>query len=120
MFSHWRTIIPVPEQKKKLLVDDSVLVDLFQRLGSRPEPTLAEEVRFRFVLALILMRKRILKYEGTAPIPAPTAEIPHPPHIWLMKLRSVEEPVHVIDPHLTPEQIGEVSGQLSAILAEEV
>src|ERR1035437_7323886 len=61
MFSFWKTTVPEPQQKKKLLVDDAVLVDVFQRMESRNEP---QEIRFRFVLALILMRKRLLKYEG--------------------------------------------------------
>ena len=62
MFSFWKTTMPQPQQKKKLLVDDSVLVDVFQRMEGKTEP---QEVRFRFVLALILMRKRLLIYETT-------------------------------------------------------
>jgi hypothetical protein len=139
MFSFWKTTMPLPQQKKKLLVDDSVLVDVFQRMEGKTEP---QEVRFRFVLALILMRKRLLKYEGTeetpadpAPPPPPTAPAdpaatpapaPRPPEIWRMLPKSADPgggwgaPVHVINPHLTAEQITEVSQQLSAILAEEV
>jgi len=120
-FSFWKTTVPVPEQKKKLLVDDSVLVDVFSRMEEKREP---QEVRFRFVLALILMRKRLLKYEGMeknekqsndAVIQA-SAES----EIWRMIPRGSEAAVQVINPHLTEEQIAEVSQQLSAILAEEV
>jgi len=130
MFSHWKTIIPVPEQKKRLLVEDSVLVDLFQRMDGRTDP---REIRFRFVLALILMRKRLLKYEGMedSPPPAPAPAAPPPtstdspppgpaPEVWLMRLRGTEEFIKVLNPHLNQEQIGEVSGHLSSILAEEV
>ena len=96
---------------------------LFQRMEGRSEP---QEVRFRFVLALILMRKRLLKYEGMETANAndekqnsKSAEAPVP-EVWQMKLRGREESITVINPHLTEEQIGEVSGQLSSILAEEV
>lgn len=110
-FSHWKTTVPVPEQKKKLLVDDSVLVDVFGRMEGKTEP---QEVRFRFVLALILMRKRLLKYEGM------DEKVEGKDEVWRMIPRGSEAAVHVVNPHLTEEQIAEVSQQLSAILAEEV
>lgn len=134
MFSYWKTLVQPPQQKKKLLVDDSVLADVFQRMEGKTEP---QEVRFRFVLALILMRKRLLKYEGTqeaasavpaAPVEGEAAALPpaRPPETWRMLPKAAEvgggwgAPVHVINPHLTEQQITEVSQQLSAILAEEV
>jgi hypothetical protein len=127
MFSFWKTTVPEPQQKKKLLVDDSVLVDVFQRMEGKSEP---QEVRFRFVLALILMRKKLLKYEGMEPVaevpPAtdPSAPpAPRPPEVWRMQPKAPEgwgAAVHVVNPHLTPDQVAEVSQQLSAILAEEV
>ncbi len=121
-FSFWKTLIPTAQQKKKLLVDDSVLVDVFTRIEGRNEP---QEVRFRFVLGLILMRKRLLRYEGVdeAATAAATPALPGapPPEVWRMVPRGFpDQIVHVINPHLTAEQITEVSGQLSAILAEEV
>jgi hypothetical protein len=123
MFSFWKTSVPTPEHKKKLLVDDSVLLDVFGRMEGRTDP---REIRFRFVLALILMRKRLLKYEGMEPSPvapplAPNSENATPaPEIWRMIPRGSEAPVAVENPHLTDDQIAEVSQQLSAILAEEV
>jgi hypothetical protein len=133
MFSFWKTTVPFPQQKKKLLVDDSVLLDVFSRMEGRTEP---QEIRFRFVLALILMRKRLLKYEGMEdPLAPPTGShdpaAPKPVETWRMIPKIPDptgapggtwapSPVHVINPHLTAEQITEVSQQLSAILAEEV
>jgi hypothetical protein len=138
MFSFWKTTMPLPQQKKKLLVDDSVLMDVFSRMEGKTQP---QEVRFRFVLALILMRKRLLKYEGMVESAVNgagnasagesgaalgegreggTATSKHS-DIWRMMPRGEGAvAVHVIDPHLTAEQISDVSGQLSAILAEEV
>ncbi len=118
MFSYWKTTIPEAEQKKKLFVDDGVLLDLFNRLESRTE---SADIQFRFVLALLLMRKRLIKYEGTEP-PAETDSTANGTvaEIWRMVLRSSGQAVRVINPHLTTEQIGEVSEQLSSILAEEV
>ena len=110
MFTFWKTAVPLPTAKKKLFVDDAVLVDLFARLQDKSDP---RDVRFRFVLALILMRKRLLRYEGTQTLDAGG-------DVWKMIPRGADQPVSVVDPHLTPEQISEVSGQLSQILAEEI
>jgi hypothetical protein len=115
MFSFWKTTVPSPEQKKKLLVDDAVLVDVFTRMEGKTEPS---EIRFRFVLALILMRKRLLKYEGMEEGSGEKEK--GGPEIWRMIPRGGEAAVQVVNPHLTQEQIAEVSQQLSAILAEEV
>jgi hypothetical protein len=124
MFSFWKTMVPVPEQKKKLLVDDSVLMDVFTRMEEKTEP---QEIRFRFVLALILMRKRLLRYEASEPLQVAqgaegrASETAGPQsEVWRMTPRGADKAVQVINPHLTAEQITEVSQQLSAILAEEV
>ena len=119
MISFWKTLMPEPTAKRKLLVDDAVLVDLFERLEDKPE---AQDVRFRFVLALILMRKRILRYEKST-VQGQGAEARE---VWDMVLRGSEKeareprPLTVVNPSLTPEQISEVSGQLTQILAEEI
>ena len=75
MFSFWRTSVPAGTAKKKLLVDDSVLLDLFARLEDKTDK---QDVQFRFVLALILMRKRILRYEGVEEKPAGRDAKPEP------------------------------------------
>ena len=62
LFSFWRSIVPQPNQKKKLFVDDEVLLNLFRRLDEAVGP---ERQAFRFVLGLILMRKRLLRYDGS-------------------------------------------------------
>lgn len=120
MFSFWKTLVPESQKKAKTFVDDTVLLDLFNRLADREDVL---DLRFRFVLALLLMRKRLLKYEGTSPLPEPLktkyAALTPLPEAWNMTLRGGIA-VIVLNPHLTAEQIGEVSQQLSGILAEEI
>ena len=108
VFSFWKTRIPEPSQKKKLFVDDSVLINLFERLGVETEEL---KVNFRFVLALILMRKRRLKYEDSRREGAR--------EIWSMRFVRETETHDVINPQLTEEQIQEVSQELSTILQTE-
>ncbi len=119
VFSHWKTTVPEPQRKPKLLVDDHVLVDLFSRLGEGLE---ARNIRFRFVLALLLMRKRILRYEGSeilSPERRTELQIENPDaECWQMTLKG--SPIEVINPVLTSAQIGEVSEQITGILAETI
>ncbi len=104
-FCHFKTKMPVKEKKKKLLVDDSLLIDFFTRLGDETEPV---RVQFRFVLALILMRKRKLRYDGSATYDGQ--------EVWEMTLIRDHATHQVVNPHLTDDQIEGVSQQLTAIL----
>ena len=105
-YCHFKTRMPIKEAKKRLLVDDAVLISFFERLASETEPA---RVRFRFVLALILMRKRLLKYDHT--------EHKEGRELWLMRLVKETRQHRVENPRLTDDEIEEVSQQVGAILA---
>lgn len=107
VFCFWKSKIPLKKPKQKLLVDDSVLVNIFHRLENQDDPT---KLNFRFVLALILMRKRILKYEDS---------YINDDHQEIWKIRLVKDPnnYEVLNPHLSDEQIENVSQELSTILS---
>lgn len=104
-FCTFKTHVPVREKKRRLLVDNDVLINFFLRLADETEPL---RIQFRFVLALILMRKRILRYDGCSRIDG--AEV------WEMTLLSDRSEHRVVNPELTEEQIEGVSGQLGSIL----
>ncbi len=104
-FSHFRTRVPVKEKRKRLLVDDEILVHFFLRLADQSEP---HRLQFRFVLALILMRKRLLRYDETI--------MEDGREVWRMTLTLDKTTHQVVNPHLTDDQIEGVSSQLSAIL----
>jgi len=60
-YSFWKTRVPEPKQEEPRgprLVDLDRLMQLFERLAEAKDP---EQQRFRYVLALALMRKRRLK-----------------------------------------------------------
>lgn len=109
VFCFWKARLPEPQEKKKLLVDDAVLLDIFERLAGAEEQS---KINFRFVLALILMRKRILKYQQT--------EFRDGQEFWVMgQIR--EETIHeVFNPNLDDAQIQEVSEHLSTILRSQL
>ena len=113
LLGFWRTTMPQPQAKKKVFVDDNVLCELFERMGSAEE---AAKLNFRFVLGLILMRKRMLVYEnnrveGTAP---------QDREMWVVRFRGKEEKLDLLNPRLSEEQVVEVSRQLGEILNEEL
>ena len=104
-YCFFKTVVPAREKKKRLLLDDEVLISFFTRLANE---TLDERIRFRFVLALILMRKRILKYEQTNMVDGK--------EVWRMRLVREQSIHQVINPQLDDSQIDSVSRQLGAIL----
>jgi hypothetical protein len=106
ILASWQTVIPTPAEKKKLLVDDEVLINFFRRLADAVEPA---KVTFRYVLGLILMRKRKLIYDG----PGRSAD---GVDIWKMHFRGTDEHHEVIDPGMDEDQILEVSQNLSQIM----
>lgn len=105
-FCFWKSQVPKKGQKKKnVIVDNDVLIDFFERLTGESEPV---KVQFRFVLALMLMRKRLLRYEGTKDVEGDET--------WTMTLTTNNASYEVVNPHLQDDEIDAVSEQLTAIL----
>jgi hypothetical protein len=109
VLAFWQTVMPRHEQKKKVFVDDTVLCELFDRLGSATEPN---KLSFRFVLGLILMRKRLLVCENIRQEDGRD--------IWAVRQKGREERLDLIDPKLDEQQMMDVSKQLGEILNEEL
>ena len=105
-FCAFRTRLAEKPSRKSLLVDDDVLMQFFLRLADAGD---AGKRNFRFVLALILMRKRLLKYERTRR--EETTEI------WELRGAKDGQSHRVINPRLDEEQVAAVTAELSAILA---
>jgi hypothetical protein len=107
VLAFWHTMMPQTEQKKKLFVDDEVLCTLFERLADATEEA---KLNFRFVLALVLMRKRLIVYEETR------REEGH--DVWVVRLRGREDRLDLVDPKLDESKVADVSQQLGEILNE--
>jgi hypothetical protein len=110
LFGFWRATVPEPNATRKLLADDDSLMDLFEQLGEEAD---ARKVAFRFVLALLLVRRRVLAVEGTRR------------DAILVRQRGVERPpkgpplIEVIDPALDDETVAAVIEQMRAITGDE-
>lgn len=111
VFGTWLGRMPEPKApKRKTFVDDEVLGDFFRRLAGVDEPA---KRQFRFVLALILMRKKLLIYDRSQPAPDGG-------DLWTMHWKGSDESCDVIDPHMDEEMVAEVSRQLGSILEGEL
>ena len=103
----WQGQMPARQQpKKKLFVDNDLLINFFERLTDAEEPT---KINFRFVLALVLMRKKLLVYDKAE-------KLPDGREAWTMHFKGSEQKHTVIDPHMDEEKIAEVSRHLDEIL----
>ena len=113
LLAHWRTTMPAPsEARRKLLVDDDTLAELFRRLGEAETDDVGR-LAFRFVLGLILMRKRLLTYEGSE-VDAQGRDA------WRVRFRREDEEHVLIDPKLDESQLDEVGRQVGQILSQGI
>ncbi len=111
VFSHWKTTVPDPNRKQRVLVDDSVLLDLFESLAGDDR---RKRRAYRFIVGLILMRKKLLRYVGR------TGQ--GEDERWLMLPRGVpagSDPIEVANPQLTDEDVRELTDQLGEVLRGE-
>jgi hypothetical protein len=109
IFCYWKSKLVPPEQKKKLFVDDDMLMTFFERLANEVEE---QKVNFRFVLMLILMRKRLLKYDSS--------RMENGKEIWKLRLTGTDTMVDVVNPNLSEQQIEQLSSQVGQILQVEL
>ena len=109
LLAFWQTVMPKADEKKKVFVDDEVLCTLFERLADADEPG---KISFRFMLGLILMRKRLLIYETTRHEEARD--------VWVVRMKGKQEHMDLLDPKLDEQQMAEVSQQMGQILNEEI
>ncbi len=108
-FSFWKTRVPEPrmEERGPRLIDLGRLTELFEGLADTEEP---RGRQFRYVLALVLMRKRRLKLVSSRRLPGGGGEE--------MTLRETgSERTHTVSsPGLTEAGIVEVADRLGEIL----
>jgi len=133
LFSHWRATIPTPNEKKKLFVDDDVLLNLLRRLADADND---DRLAFRFVLALILMRKKMLRYDRSEKRETTVAneageKTTVEQEWWHMTPKldpskgplgkwNDDETITVLNPQLDETQIAQVTEQLNEILNAEL
>jgi hypothetical protein len=102
----WRAKVPVPQAKPQTRrVPAKLLMNVFERLG---ETEGAAPAKMRFVLALLLMRRRLLRDAGRRE----DAGVP----VWHMRRPSDQLEFDVICPPLSAQDTEELSQQMADLL----
>ena len=60
--AHWRSMVRVSDAPRRMLADDDELLDILDQSEGEDDPA---QVAFRYLLALILIRRRRLRLEGS-------------------------------------------------------
>jgi hypothetical protein len=105
-YCHFRSRIAPRDHKPRLFADDEVLETFFHRLGEEGEDE--QKAAFRFVLTLIMMRKRLLRYEG--------AEHDGGCEYWQVRLMRDRSLHRVRNPQLDESRINLLTGEIGLIL----
>lgn len=108
----WRGEVPDPGARRRMLVDDASLIEMFEQSDAHDGDGSGEVAReaFRYLLALILLRKRLLVCEKSGE------------RSMFVRARGSPKPseggelIEVIDPGLDAEAIERVSARLAAVL----
>lgn len=110
VFAFWRGTILDAGAPSNTIVGDDELYDLFESLADADEP---KRLAFRYALALIMMRKRLLRQVG---VREAQGEVPG---ALLVRARGADPeslPVEVVNPPLDAAILADVATQLEAIV----
>jgi len=109
-FGWWKSRVPEPHTKRIKLAPNEVLLELFDQLAERPESQ-----DMRYVLALLLVRRRVLRLDGPA---LPAAKPSSPAGVQTMTvfcpLREASHEVTVMMPN--DERIEQIQRELCELL----
>ena len=110
LFAHWRGTVARPDEKPKPLLDHGSLASLFDQLEAAEEP---RQQAFRYVLALILSRKRHLQI-----LEATESKGGQPGRLLVRRRGDGPElpPMEVVDPGMDEATIAEVIEQLEPLM----
>jgi hypothetical protein len=103
----WRTRRPPPSAPRVQPFDREAVYAFFERLSDAAEP---QQLQFRFVLALLLWRKKVLRLERTLTEPAG--------EVWEFSVPRTGAVHGVVRPALEEAELERLSGQLEQLLAD--
>jgi hypothetical protein len=107
-FSFWAGKVPPREENRRPKIDDELLLDCFRRLEHDTEPA---RVNFRYVVALLLMRRKRFKFEEAKQV--------NGQEVLVLRCTKTREAYEVINPRLNEEQMLAVQEEVFKVLGWE-
>jgi hypothetical protein len=104
-FSFWAGRIPAGTEDTRPRIDDDLLVDCFQRLEGDANP---DRERFRYVVALLLMRRKRFKFEE--------ARTEGDREVLLLRCVRTRNQYRVVNPRLTEAEMAAVQEEVFKVL----
>ncbi len=107
-FSTWKSCVHDEAEDQRPLarrIDAETIYDMFRRLEGQADPA---QQKFRFILALMLMRKKRLRFTGVA-------DSPRGEHL-VLEDRDEGITHKVLDPGLGEEEVDSLRGQIDRLL----
>ena len=101
----WKSRMPTSEEKKMVLAPPEVLVDLLRQMESIPE-----RQKSRYLLALMLMRRRVLKAAN------PPQETRDQLDYMRVLIASTGEEMGILIPRITREEVDLLRDELNELL----
>jgi hypothetical protein len=107
--AYWSGRVPAADVPRTPRIDDAILFDCLDHLAADTDPS---RVSFRYVVALLLLRRRRLKFEDHRRLPDGT-------EIMILKDARTGGRVEVADPGLTEDRIEQVQADVFHLLGWE-
>ncbi len=104
-FSFWQARMPVRANERKLVIDDELLMECFTRLA---QESALPRVQFRYVVALLLMRRKRLKFEDV--------RLEGGQEFLRLRCSQTRTPYEVLNPHLGDEEMATVQEEVFQVL----
>jgi hypothetical protein len=102
---YWQSRVPARDQTRRPVIDDDVLMDCFTRLAGEAEPA---QLSFRYVVALLLMRRKRLKFEDV--------RVEEGREVLCLRCPQTKATHDVVNPALSDDEIKSVQDEVFKVL----
>src|SRR5262249_29620759 len=103
--AYWSGKVPEADPKRRLVVDDELLMNCFERLA---EETDSNRIQFRYVVALLLLRRKRLRFDDL--------RRDGDQEYLQLKCPKTAQTFEVLDPHLAEDDMMRVQDEVLKIL----
>jgi hypothetical protein len=120
-FSFWRMVIPEPEEdenddgkrRRSKLIDTDTLLDILRDTPDSADP---QKARFRFVIALMLMRRKKLKFVSIGRGPAPDGSGPRDVLVLKMAGKGQKQTLEIADVKMSEEEMISAQDEVGTLI----